>query len=87
MPVVETSTPDASRYELTRLEFRRRFTIEEHVAIETAAETDPTLRVFQKDLEMATSVRLDDPLTVEGMEYLVAQGHLTEARKTEILTP
>lgn len=87
MPEVVTSSPDQSRYEVTRLEFRRRFELAELVALETAAEADPMLRVLKEDLSVAEFIRINDPRTVAGMDYLVTAGVLTETRKDEILTP
>jgi hypothetical protein len=61
------------------------FTLAEEASIRAAAKNDPTLEVFLARLSAAPYVRSDDQLTIQGMEYLVMQGLITEARKDEIL--
>jgi hypothetical protein len=69
----------------TALDFMKAFTLAEEASIRAAAKTDPTLEVFLARLAAAPYVRSDDSLTIQGMEYLVMQGLITEARKDEIL--
>ena len=75
-----------NKTQITRLAFRQRFTLAEKVAIETAAETDATTRVMLKDQEAASYIDLNRQDTINGINYLVSEGHLTAARGEEILT-
>lgn len=75
-PMIETG--------ITVLEFRQLFTLSELVAIKTS--TDPVIGVFVDDLSVAVRVHLDHPRVLEGMNYLVSQGLITESRKQEILS-
>ena len=71
---------------ITRLAFRNRFTFAEKVALETAAESNATLRVMMKDQESATCIDLGRQDTIDGVNALVGLTLLTEERATEILT-
>lgn len=71
---------------MTKLAFRRRFTLAEKAAAEVSAETNPTMRVLLKDQEAATYIDLSDPATIEALDYMVSEGVITEARRVEILT-
>lgn len=68
----------------TPYEFQKRFTRAERIAIISSID------VYVKDFwSMAISVQeiiADNPDTVNGMNYLVSIGLLTEVRKTEILS-
>lgn len=55
---------------LSRLAFARRFTFDEHVAIETAAATDAGIRAFLRLMDIAEDVGLDDDDLVAGLAYL-----------------
>lgn len=65
-------------------EFMDRFTLDEDVAIETAAQSDPMLRVFLRRVQSNPRIRLDAPLVQQGLGYLVSVGILTQARAGEI---
>jgi hypothetical protein len=69
----------------TPLEFMKEFTLSEEAAIRTAARTDVLLETLLARLAAAHSVQADTPLTIQGMDYLVAQGLISASRKTEIL--
>jgi len=66
-------------------EFLRRFEAAERIAIRAARKTDAVLDDFFCLLESTDVVHNNDPDTVLGMGYLVQQGHLTAARRDEIL--
>jgi len=70
---------------LSRLEFRNRFTMEEKVAIYTAAATDVTIAVWLDDLASAENVDLDSTLTQQGVQGLVTLGLISESRRDQIL--
>ena len=67
--------------------FRRRFTFDERVAIDTAALTNPIVRTILEDMRSAGSVELNDPDLQQGLGGLVALGLLTQERMTVLLTP
>ena len=81
---VEPQAP-AAVYEWPRLDFLRRFTPAERIAIRTERVTDPILNDFFSLLEQAITVHSNDPDTQAGMGYLVQIGKLTAARRDEIL--
>lgn len=76
----------ANKSRMTRLAFRNRFTFEEKVAIETAAETDATVRVLLKDQSEATYIDLERADTQQGTMLLVQKGLITSERASEILS-
>lgn len=84
--IAEKPVPEPVAKRFTQLEYQSLYTLDELVAIETAAETDPVLRVLQRMQMAASYVSLDDPRTVQGMQVLVAKSLLTQARYDEILT-
>jgi hypothetical protein len=69
----------------TSYEFLNRFTAAERAALRTAALTDAAIADFQQMAGAAQEIINTDPVTISGMDYLVAQGLITEARKLEIL--
>lgn len=69
----------------TSYEFLNRFTPAERAALRTAALTDAAIADFQQMAGAAQEIINTDPVTISGMDYLVAQGLITEARKLEIL--
>jgi hypothetical protein len=71
--------------EIPPRQFRKRFTTEEKVALYTQAKDDPLLAIFIDELNSAKFVVVTDPDTVEGMEYLVSKGVISEERKDIIL--
>lgn len=82
-PVEPGSPAPVSQWD--RLDFLRRFTMAERIAIRAARVTDPILDDFFSLLETAPTVHNNDPDTLAGMGYLVQQGHITVARRDEIL--
>jgi hypothetical protein len=70
---------------LTKLAFMNRFTMEELVAIYTAAKTEVLVEVFLDKLKLAEHVDVTDPQTIAGLQALAASGLLTETRVQEIL--
>ena len=67
------------------LQFIERFTEAEQIAIVTAAQTSPALRLWYDKAMASQEVVSDDPRTVAGMDALVAAGLISEARRSEIL--
>lgn len=70
---------------ITKLQFLRRFTAEERIAIR--ASTDPVIVDFMALLDLAEDVRVDDPDTTAAVAYLTALGLLATDRDAEILAP
>lgn len=66
-------------------DFLRRFTPAERVAARSLAKTDLIVEDFMDLLMKADNVISTDPDTQAGMDYLVANNVLTEARKNTIL--
>ena len=79
----EPRPPDAAS--LTPIDFMRRFTMAEEIAIRTAAKTDVGIEVFLSRLSVVASVGLAHPETTGGIDYLIAKGLLTTERGAEIL--
>jgi len=79
-PIVETPTRI-----LTKLAFKRQFSMEELIAFKNLTKTDATAEVFDDLLNIAGEIDLDDPLIAQGMAYLVAQGIITQAKADQIV--
>lgn len=73
------------RQNITKLQFLRRFTMQERIAIRAAQASDPIINDFMTLLDMAQEISTSDPDTVMGMQYLASQGLLTAERVAEIL--
>lgn len=69
----------------TSYEFLLRFTPEERAAFRASSLTNSTIADFQQLASAAQQILNTDPMTIAGMDYLVSQGLITEARKLEIL--
>lgn len=63
---------------------RNRFTLEEKVAIETAAETSPLVRTFLADMNASLYIDRFDPQFMEGLLALEQAGLIAEGRAEEI---
>lgn len=70
-----------------RVAFWGRFTAAEQLAISTAAETDAQTNDWLVTAQVHDSIDLTDPLTKQGLDYLVSKALITAARETAILTP
>lgn len=84
----EPPAPPAPDYgtKITRLAMRNRFTFDEKVAIETAAETTPSVRVFLADLASSSFVDLTRADTIGGVNQMETAGLIAAGRAAEILT-
>ncbi len=80
----EIPRPVAKQF--TQLEYQSLYTLDELVAIEVAAQTDPVLRVFQRMQQAASYISLADSRTVQGMQLLVSKNLLTQTRYDEIMS-
>ena len=84
MPKVIVSTPPTPP--MSKLDFLKRLSFAERVAIETAASTDAEVRVVKESLLAADEIKLDDPEMVAGIGLYVSKGFITESRALEILS-
>lgn len=87
---------------LSKLAFRRLFTIEERINLDNISASIPldnaeleaslttqqkgTVRVLQNDMNIATYIDLDNPDTISGVSYLESIGLLAAGRAAEILS-
>ena len=69
--------------QLTKLQFLRRFTAPERIAIR--ASTNPVIVDFMSLLDLAQDVRLDDPDTVAGVNYLETLTLISKGRAADVL--
>lgn len=69
---------------ITKLAFTNRFTFEEEVAIEMAAETDAAVRVILRKVNNAVYIDLDSPQVLATLGILVDKQLLTAERSSEI---
>jgi uncharacterized protein (DUF1330 family) len=69
----------------TKLEYLRRFTQDERIAIRTAAKSVPQLEDYMALLELASEVRSDDPDIISALQMLEFSGLIGEGRAQEIL--
>ena len=70
---------------MTKLEYLRRFTGNERVAIRAAAKQSPILEDYLALLELSLDVSLDDPDTIQAVGMLEAVGLIASGRAAEIL--
>jgi hypothetical protein len=69
----------------TAFQFLLRFTEAEREAFRVAAATDSTVADFMQLCTAASQVEANHPMTIAGMDYLVSEGLLTQARANEVL--
>ena len=69
----------------TKLEYLRRFTQDERIAIRTAAKQVPALEDYVALLELASEVRSDDPDIIAALQMLEGAGLIAAGRAQEIL--
>lgn len=84
MPKISIATTPSEP--ISKLDFLKKLTFPERVAIETAAETDAEVRVAKQSLMAANEIYLDDPEMIAGVALYVKKGLITEERKIEILS-
>lgn len=83
-------TPDAQPVApisrtLTKLEYLRRFTVEERVAIRAAAEQNPVLADYLQLMELAQEINTGDADTIAAVTMLEQAGLIAAGRAQEIL--
>lgn len=70
---------------LTKLEYLRRFTTDERVAIRAAAAANPVLGDYLKLMELAQEINTGDPDTIAAVQMLEQAGLIAAGRAQEIL--
>lgn len=70
---------------ITKLEYLRRFTTDERVAIRAAASANPVLDDYLKLMELAQEINLDDQDTVSAVNMLEQAGLIALGRAAEVL--
>lgn len=83
-PVVEPAAPLVVR-ELSKIEYLKRFTQEERIAIRTAAKVNPVAEDYVELMNAAPVIHMDDEDTIAGLQTLEAAGLLGKGRAAEIL--
>lgn len=83
--------PDPTPRILTKLAFRRRFTLAERIAMDGApdnpalpAEARAALRTMARDLELAEEIDLDDSDVIAGLALLEQLGIIASGRAAEV---
>lgn len=71
---------------VTKLAFKQRMTTQERIAIRQAAQTDAIIYDFLDLVADSTFIDLERQDTIDGVNYLEANGHLEVGRAEEILT-
>lgn len=69
----------------TKLEYLRRFTQDERIAIRNAAKVAPQLDDYLELLALAEEIRNDDPDIIGALQMLEASGLIDAGRTWEIL--
>ena len=80
-PTLGTEPEQGARF-ITKLDFRRRFTLTERVTVDSSS--DPMVRTLLTDLAMAEGINLDDEDVIDGLAYLEAHGLIAQGRAAEI---
>ncbi len=70
---------------MTKLEFLRRFTAEERIAIRTVAKSNPVLEDYMAMIDLAQDIDTSDIDTQTGVRMLEASGLLATGRADEVL--
>ena len=71
------------RTQLTRYEFRSRFTTAEKIAMYDS--TDTIIKIFLDDIQAAEYLDVADQATIDGVNYLEAQGLIAAGRSADVL--
>jgi hypothetical protein len=89
MPILQVTLaapeplPEVRR--ITKLALAVRLGVTVEVALETAATTDPVVRVLLGRVSKASFVDLDDPMLEYGLRAFVDKGLMTSEQVTEVL--
>lgn len=81
----EAQPPATANRTLTKLEYLRRFTVDERVAIRAAAAANPVLADYLALMELAQEINTCDPDTIAAVQMLEQAGLIAAGRAQEIL--
>ena len=82
---VRNKTQEELQKTWTAYQFLNRFTYSERAAYRNAAKTDDLVADFIGLAQAANEIISDNPVVIQGMDYLVSIGVLTQQRRNEIL--
>jgi|YNPMSStandDraft_1061717.scaffolds.fasta_scaffold39714_2 hypothetical protein len=93
LPPPSAAKAPPSRRVMSKLQFRRRFTMDELIKFDSPELFLPnltdaqraTIRTMQRNFDAAGFIDLDDPLLVQGLSLMVQYGLLTQERVNQIL--
>lgn len=68
----DTVLPPPPTPPMPKLDFMRRFTLQEEAALRSSAKTDGILEVFFRRMENAVTIDVNHPDVVAGLAYIVA---------------
>jgi len=80
-----SEVPSVEIREVSKLEFRKRFTLEELTTIYNSRSTDVVIDIFLDDLAASEYIDLNYPDIQNGLGYLYSKGYITLDRMNEIL--
>lgn len=83
--IPEVQQPATANQTLTKLEYLRRFTVDERVAIRAAAEQNAVLADYLALMELAQDINTGDPDTITAVQMLEQAGLLATGRADEVL--
>lgn len=86
VPLADGSVTVTTGFRLTKLEFLRRFTQAERVAIRTAAQQSMVLADYMAMIDLAQDIDLTDVDTSGGVRMLEQAGLIAAGRADEILS-
>ena len=82
---LQAPVPEIVPRTMTKLEYLRRFTVDERVAIRAAAAANPVLADYLQLMELATEIDTGDPDTIAVVTTLEQAGLIAVGRAQEIL--
>lgn len=86
-PLPADAQPEANRSRIiSSLEFMDRFSEQTQIAVVTAAQTNPQVKLWYDRLLAASEVNLDSPRVAAGVHALVAAGVITQAEADAALS-
>ena len=88
----EAPAPAANTIPISRYAFRRRFPIAKRIAIDNAVQGSISdedwamFRTLQEDFRAADVIHLDDPETIDGVNFLATLGFIASNEAADILS-
>ena len=79
--------PPPPVYDISKEEFRNRFTKEEKLALYAQAKVDIETQVFLDDLNSSSSINVQNEEIIDSINHLVSVSVIEQSRVEEILKP